>query len=346
MRSIRRSKRTSTISQTQKSKAAADQHNNAFAALDDGLYENEGEECEIHMYERRYNSRGEAILLQSGSRSKFSRATESSIEAALVLTRYYSIQKQLEGTQLEIKSPYIRVALKAVIQSYPGININSSGPILIPGDPMCLFHYRDELHTYASKIRDKKAKEHIVFLLQYMTKILDREIMSYEELMQNEDVPPGLEFRNLWMAFKPGTLLYHRHNGIDTLSRLRAMTKIQPFQQPEYWNVDTEMIAYNGKDFRFASRKFTIPKYDGYRPLTKFELFPFEYHEHEKSIRTVLLERGKKYITFLGIHHSMYEGPADMIGWFGRVEQRTMVRRCTESRYLLLTWEARLKNGS
>jgi len=346
MRSIRRSKRPSTISQTQKSEAAADDHSDAFAALDDDVYKNQGVECEIHMYERRFNSRGEAILLQSGSRSEFPWATESSIEAALVLTKYYSIQKQLEGTQLEIKSPYIRAAMKAVIQSYPGVNINSSGPILINDDPMCLLHYRHELHTYSSKSRDKKVKEHITFLLQYMTKILDREIMSYEELMQNEDVPPSLEFKNLWMAFKPGALLYHKANGIHTACRLRSMTKVKPFQQPEYWALETESIVYDGKDFRFSASKSTISSYDGYRPITEFELFPLEYHEDEKSIRTVLLERGNKYTTFLGIQHCVYEGLAELSGLFGRVENRIMVRRCTDFRYLLLTWEARLKNGS
>jgi hypothetical protein len=346
MRSIRRSKRTSTVSQTQRSDATADRNHDAFAALDDGLYENEGANCEIHMYERRYNSRGEAILLQSGTRSEFAWATERSIEAALILTRYYSIRKDLETTVLKIKSPYIRAALKAVIRSYPGVNINSSGPILIPDDPMCLFHYRDELHTYASKIRNKKAKEHIMFLLQYMTKVLEREITSYEELMQNEDVPPGLEFRNLWMAFKPGILLYYKMNGVGQLCRLRSITKVRPFQQPEYWTLMSEVLGYDGKNLRFVQSNAKITNYDGYRPLAEFERFPLQYHEHGEGIRTAHLERGKKYITFLGIHHLIYEGPAETINWDGRSGQISMVRKLSELGHSLLIWQARLMKGS
>jgi hypothetical protein len=160
MKSVRRSRRTSAIAQNQ----AKSQEVDAFAALDEGVYKDEGKKCEIHMYERRYNSRGEAILLQSGCKSGLDWATENSIEAALVLTRYYTPRKELGATQLEIKSPYIKAALKEIIQSYPGVNIKSSGPINIMGDPMCLFHYRNELQTYASKVRDKNSKEHVTFL--------------------------------------------------------------------------------------------------------------------------------------------------------------------------------------
>jgi hypothetical protein len=342
MRSIRRSSRTSTVAQTRKSEAAADGHGDAFAALDDDIYQNEGKKCEIHMYERRFNSRGEAILLQSGSRYAFGSVIDSSIEAALVLTRYYNIRKELETTHLEIRSPYIRAALKEVIRSYPGVNINAGGPILIPGDPMCLFHYRDELHSYAFRIRDKKAKEHVTFLLQYMTKVLHREITIYEELMQNEDVSPGLEFHNLWMAFKPGALLYQKDGDFDALCRLKEMTKMKPFQQPEYWKLHTEVVVYDGKDFRFVSFHVSrIAKYDGYKPLTELETYPFEYNQNKQSIRTSLLERGKKYITFLGVHHCMYEGPVELVGWSGpysRGGQYSMVCSNEELKYTPLTW--------
>ncbi|KAF4624987.1 hypothetical protein G7Y89_g13185 [Cudoniella acicularis] len=324
MRSFRRSTRTSTIAQTQKSKAAA--CSDAFAALDDDIHNNEGKKCEIHMYERRFNSRGEAILLQSGRRSDLGWIIESSIEAALVLTRYYSIRKELEITQLEIKSPYIRAALKDVVGSYPGVNITSNGPIFIIGDPMCLFHYREDLHIYASKVRDKKAKEHVTFLLQYMAKVLSREVISYDELMQNEDFPPGLEFQNLWMGFKPGALLYHKDGGIDSLCRLKDITKMKPYQLPEYWRLCTEMIANDGKDFKFTLKNLNISTYDGYRPFTQLEIFPLEYHQDHKEIRTTLLERGKKYITLLGIHHYMYDGLATLQGWFGRGGKQLMVR--------------------
>jgi len=321
MRPLRRSRRTTTNTTSRESKSVPDKYNEAFAVLDEVTHPGEGKKCEIHMYERRFNSRGEPIFLQSGSRSELGFFVTRSIEAALVLTKYYSIKNELDITQLEIKSPHIREALKKVVQSYPGVNINSSGPILIPGDPMCLFHYRDELQNYASKVQNIEAKEHVIFLLQYMTKALRKEIVSYEELMENNDVPPGLEFENLWMAFKPGTLLYENDKGSDIICRLRDVRRVRPYMAPPHWSIDTEMIYHDGKNFRFVPRVREIKKFDGYRPLTEFEIFPLEYHENQKTLRTKLRERGKQYIKYLGHHHCMYEGIAELNAFYGRGTQ-------------------------
>ena len=301
MKSLRRSNRAATIAQTQRFGAAVEEDfDDAFSALENDRYDHQGEKCEIHMYERRFNTRGEPITLQSGSRSDLVWTVESSIEAALVVTRFYNIKKELESTQLEIKSPYIREAMKTVIGSYPGVNINSSGPILVPGDPMCLFHYRNELHSYASNCQTRKAREDILFCLKYLSKVLNREIMSYEELMENNDAAPGLEFQNLWMAFKPGTLLYGQQQGISVISRLQSMQKVKPYLQPEYWNLVTERIKCDGRDFIFVSEVVRISKYDGYRPLTQLVLFPLEYHRDAEGVRTNLLARGKRYVSMLG----------------------------------------------
>ncbi|KAF8849072.1 P-loop containing nucleoside triphosphate hydrolase protein [Acephala macrosclerotiorum] len=311
--SLRRSDRTLTKAQTQRIETTTNPYSSAFAALDEDndVLPVEGTKCEIHMYERRYNSRGEAVLLQSGSRSDFSRAEEDFVDAALVLTRYYSINRDLETSRLEIKSPYIRAALKAVVGSYPGVNINSSGPILINDAPRCLFHYRAELQKYASKSRDKKVKEHIKFCLEYMKKILAREISSYEELMQNGDAPPGLEFQNLWMAFKPGSLLYAKGvHKVFGICRLRAMTMNSSSERPDYWDLQLEVINSDGEDFRYCHHGIKINKFDGYRPLAEMEIFPLEYHQEKERVTQLALEMGKKYVSLLGIHHMRYEGMA------------------------------------
>ncbi|CZR67354.1 uncharacterized protein PAC_17253 [Phialocephala subalpina] len=311
--SLRRSDRKSTIAQTQRIETTSNPYSNTFAALDEDndVLPVEGTKCEIHMYERRYNSRGEAVLLQSGSRSDFNRAEKPFVDAALVLVRYYSIKRDLETTRLDIRSPYIRTALKAVVGSYPGVNINSSGPILIYDAPRCLFHYRAELQAYASKSQDKNVKEHVKFCLEYMKKILAREICSYEKLMQNGDVPPGLEFQDLWMAFKPGSLLYYKDwSGIPFICRLRTMTKYEPSELVGYWDVKTEMIAtsLDGKDFNYIFYVVRIDKFDGYKPFTEMNIFPLEYCEEKERISQFAMERGRMYTTLLGVHHLMYNG--------------------------------------
>lgn len=287
----------------------------AFAGLDESNpYEDEGRICEIQTYEQRFNSRGDPVLLHSGRRSELGWEAQKSCEAALVLTRFYSITRDLESTQLEIQSPFVKGALKEVVRSYPGVNLDSNGHIYIYDKPHCLFHYRHELERYASKLRDKKAKDHVNLCIQYMARVLRKEIASYENKMQDDDVLPGLEFETLWMAFRPGALLYQRVKDVDIICRLREMVqdRNEPHTTP-YWRVYAEILAYTGRDFDYIHHKVNISHFDGYKPLHELEIFPLDYHREKDSIRVKTLERGKKYVSLVGIHHCTYDGLADAL---------------------------------
>jgi hypothetical protein len=98
-----------------------------------------GEICEVHMYQVRYVSRGERILLQVGYSSELQWDNNPSREAALVVTKFYTVSKQLESTRLSIQSPYIEQGLRDVVGSYPGINFKTKGALNIFDEPRCLF---------------------------------------------------------------------------------------------------------------------------------------------------------------------------------------------------------------
>ena len=328
MRSLSRPVK-STRAQTRKSKAAA----KADAALFAGLEESkeEGQNCELHTYERRFNSRGEAILLQSGCKTELERENQPSAEAALVLTRLYDISRELQATQLEINSPHIKAALREAVRSYPEVNIDSSGPITIFGEPRCLFHYRIELEAYASTLHDQIAKHHVNFCLRYMARVLRSEILSYRNTMQDQDVTPGLEFQNLWMAFKPGALLYQKINNVDVICRLKEMSEIKEMYKTRgdkyapFWHLRTEVLRCVGKQMSYMYHIVDISHYDGYKPLNELEMFPLEYHPQRDSIKRNILQRGEKYVSLRGIHHCSYEGLADITSSTETVSQSSMV---------------------
>ena len=303
----------STRAQTRKSESAAKADATLFAGLEESdHHEDEGQKCELHTYERRFNTRGEPVLLQSGCKTELEGETESSVEAALVLTRFYDISRNLELTRLNINSPHIKAALREVVRSYPGVNIESSGPISIFGEPQCLFHYRCELEAHASMLKDQIAKDHVTFCLQYMTRFLRKEILSYQNTMQDKDILPGLEFQALWMAFKPGALLYQKVKSVDVICRLRRMYKCKPADLLPFWQLETEVLMCTGKTLDFIYHTVDISHYDDYKPLKELKIFPLEYHHRQKSIKASILQRGKKYVSLRGIHHCSYESLADV----------------------------------
>ena len=317
----------STRAQTRKSIAAAKADAALFAGLEESdQYEDEGRKCELHTYERRFNTRGEPVLLQSGCKYNLGGEAESSVEAALVLTRFYNNSRELETTQLDIKSPHIKAALRDVVRSYPEVNIKSSGPISIFGEPQCLFHYRNELEAHASMLQDQEAKDHVTFCLQYMAKLLRREILSYQKTMQDNNVMPGLEFQNLWMAFKPGALLYQKVNNVDVICRLKKLYQTKhSSKSPPYWHLKTEVLMCSGKRFDYIYHRVDVSHFDGYKPLNELEIFPLEHHQQLDSIKASILERGKKYVSLRGIHHCSYESLADVTSSSGTGSQSSMV---------------------
>ena len=274
-----------------------------------GAEDSEGQACEIHMYQVRYDSRGERVCLQTGSRTELVWEKEPSHEAALVVTRFYSPLKELQITRLAIQSPYIKTALRDVVGSYPGTDINSNGPIYLFDEPRCLFHYHDELEAYAIAAKEENARRHVNFCLQYMAKILRAEISAYDSMMKNEAVTPGLEHRHLWMAFKPGALLYQRYEGHDIISRLREIQRLKIKDLPDVWIVVAERIECSGDSFGFVANNVTIANYDGYKPLTELDIFPLKYHVEQERIKDNLITRGRIYVSLCGIHHKLYEGP-------------------------------------
>jgi hypothetical protein len=91
---------------------------------------------------------------------------------ALVLRRLIDHKGNQISTCLEVRSQFIRKGLKKVLSGSASVNIDSV-PIVIPKPYAPLFHFRKELHDYASDgSRSKEEKDHMHILIEFMNKNL------------------------------------------------------------------------------------------------------------------------------------------------------------------------------
>src|SRR5450432_53924 len=109
-----------------RSAPASDQFASLGNSLDhpEGDKEGAGLKCAMKTYEYRYNSKGERVMLQVGMR-RLESDKNWDLAFAFVLTRYYDKYQELEKTQLDIRSPYIKKALQDTIVRYPGVNFHA-----------------------------------------------------------------------------------------------------------------------------------------------------------------------------------------------------------------------------
>ena len=206
--------------------------------------------------------------------------------------------------------------MRKVVQSYPGVNMDATGPIHVFDEPRCLFHYREELRAHAESSEDPDAKAHVLFCLDYMLRALRKEIVAYDSLMKNDTIDPGIAFDTLWMAYRPGSLIFTSIGGVKRVLKLISITLTVDGDDNDTlpsWLLDLEGIACDGTDFGYVKYGGCVLHYDGYKALADQEFIPLQYRKDHEKIRKELIERGKAYVSLVGVHHIMYEGVADRL---------------------------------
>lgn len=93
-----------------------------------------GQKLEIKTYESFYDARGRKVTLDLGLRKQQTESPDTNNETAIVIVMDYDVQKRLVSTEMQIRSPYIRNALKQVIRAYPGVAFNTK-QVIIRGEP-------------------------------------------------------------------------------------------------------------------------------------------------------------------------------------------------------------------
>jgi hypothetical protein len=138
-------------------------------------------------------------------------------------------------------------------------------------------------------------------------KLLRAEISVFKNMIENKTVSPGLEHRHLWMAFKPGALLYLRFRGINLVRRLINLRLQKEKDRQDVWIVEVDGIFCHGDIFGSILERYTILNYDGCKPLDELAIFPFEYHVDQARIREEIVARARLWVSLTGIHHKLCE---------------------------------------
>ncbi|RYP57796.1 hypothetical protein DL770_010583 [Monosporascus sp. CRB-9-2] len=286
--------------------------------------DSDGEDCELHIYEKRFDTRGEEVVLRAGTKSELNSFKRRSPRACLILTRHYRqySPREVASTELEIQSRHIIRALRSVIGTYHGIDF-SSRIVTLMEPPMCLFYYRDELRQHAEASNNQQLKDHMRLCLQYTEKTLHQEIKIFDSFKSGLSLAPELEHRHLWMVFKPGCLVYEKIDGIERLSRLRSIEKIDGIERllrfrpigevqddSSSWGLRTERVCCVGREFGLTHHFIKIKRFDGRRPVHELSAVPLQFHPEKKRIREILLKRGRRFISLFGRNYCFYDGAA------------------------------------
>ncbi|KAK0123894.1 hypothetical protein ONS95_008886 [Cadophora gregata] len=266
--------------------------------------------CEVKEYEERMNLKGELIMKEIEEKHAVDEKTEGQ-DYAMKSYKRYGRDGSLESSRLEIQSPYLKDALRAVVKEYPGVSFRGD-TIILHGVLRCVFHYRKELEEYRQKIGDRYAKLHVHLLLRFMEKELRSSNRGYEANVSTSISSPAVEYKDLWMVFLPGESVV---TGQDETHQILSLVSTKLIEQAcgSFWRITGRCFTHDGIRFGYAHKHINILPYDGTKSIRAFPIVPLRYYDTETGIqrlREMHISRGKKFCALKNHHHRSYTGRA------------------------------------
>ncbi|KAL7946245.1 P-loop containing nucleoside triphosphate hydrolase protein [Trichoderma barbatum] len=275
-----------------------------------------GLDCELKQFSSIYNSKGDIVVVEAEFIKTLKVEKGRSFSSALTLTQYFNKDQTPGIKELVIRSPHMKAAIKAVVPSHKTTQVHIKH-ILIKGEPRYLFHYRDEFRAYCANLQDQTAVKHVLFLMKYMCWELATQITLYRDNMIVDRGDESLDYSCLWMAFRPGDLIYEPARGYEDerVYRLISMEHnggfLSTFELS--WSIKALCIVSGDNKFREYEVDFKIDQFDGIRQLHTLPIFPLKYHPEATRIQAQLLDRGKKFCSLYSSHYRQYNGVAELL---------------------------------
>lgn len=193
------------------------------------------------------------------------------------------------------------------------------------------------------KMEQKEKMELCVSHMQVLLEFIDTDLAATILLRQQigEATIETISFKNLWHLFPPGTLVFSQQRNMrdnDELSYPRAFrvfgvsggrvnlgnrpqtgsmpgTKKSDQDEPptrlvEKFRLDLHYVDFDGSHIGAEMfRKLSVIRpFDGEKKILDLDFYPAQFDPETKEKRSMMIERGQKFVQFLSESHQMYKG--------------------------------------
>lgn len=283
-------------------------------------HEGTGSKCAIVDFDSVYNSAGDTVVVYAGA--KYDVRRDQRIlddQPAIARTTYWDKLGIKTDTQVEIRSPFMKSALKTSVPEYKSRNFNHSH-ITIRGQPRNIFHNLDDLFKYGAALEQgSAAQHHVSLLIEYLQQELADAISAHSNYVTFQPSSPTINFTHLWTIFKRGDLIYvHSSLGNDRAEGFMEYKSLEPsctcddpahLYQHEY-SITGQYVDNNGEALIYRDFGTKIPYFDGFCQLKELSMVPVHFLPDQDSIKARLKARGQRFVALQGVHHRQYAGQA------------------------------------
>ncbi|EXJ63316.1 uncharacterized protein A1O5_11637 [Cladophialophora psammophila CBS 110553] len=203
-----------------------------------------------------------------------------------------------------IQSPLLKSKLNSIFQDYPGFFMDENkASIDAPFKPFV--HCWDAFEG-ACQDQSETGKH-----MQLLRSALKPELQEAFSVIRDFQTHGMIRFDRLWMIFKPGSFIFSEHKGIERIYKLsRTELRKAPETSSMYFLLHCYSIDWDGKVFGHTLEVEGIKDFEGSRRCTDLGVFPLDAHPAKRSVVERLVDRGRKFSSYTGVHYRAYNGPA------------------------------------
>ncbi|KAK8075450.1 hypothetical protein PG997_010113 [Apiospora hydei] len=191
----------------------------------------------------------------------------------------------IEQTSMVIHSPYLINALKAVVEYYPG-NSGFLGDTVTINAPYrlvyhhltALRHYRDHQPATHDEEYASLTKRHINVLVDYINETLGARIEA--EHQRHASSPPKALYENLWMLYKPGEVVYARHENSSNDWAPFVVSRCDSGKD-DYIRVDCWNLTFSNGEFIRTTDEFEIDQFTDEAAISSLSVIPARFFRGE-----------------------------------------------------------------
>jgi hypothetical protein len=218
--------------------------------------------------------------------------------------------------KLVVKCGYILKACKDVIKSWPGISWNAD-PLEL--DPEIFITFYPSFLSYASQLQAKgkltEQERHQLSSVELLNKTIAADYRLTLAKLNRLTSHGEISFDLLYAILIPGELMVATcaMTGLPRLFELISWTRVSIDGKNMYQlNLESnDLIDRPLTKGVVAGRVQTvifIKSIRGTVRIDSLDVYPARYHRDEKNLQEAIINRGKKWVSLIGLHHMQYEG--------------------------------------
>ncbi|KAI0555525.1 P-loop containing nucleoside triphosphate hydrolase protein [Xylaria curta] len=232
---------------------------------------------------------------------------------ALIIKRTFE-QGKPKKTKLTVNSPHILKAFRDVIRSYDPVPSDFTSSLNLHGPFGMLVHYWDELNEYRRAMTHTNERKHLDLLFEFM----EHELKSDRDQALKMIEKGQIAFRNAWVIYRPGDVLYREFMGEPWLLVCqKAVYEDHPDDGP-YLEIHAVYTDHNGAivgDAKHVMKLWQRENFPQENPvtITGLNIYPRRFVPVGDSLERRLKARGEKFLSLKDRTTSRYNGQAEWL---------------------------------